>query len=134
MTQDTIRDTTTGPVSAMPSIEDLLAKMGGGTGWDALLKAPAAKELDESLKQKNEELQHDYFITFSTPHGRRVLQDILDNSIRRPNVHPAGTLTLEQQVGFSIERNGQNTLAYYICRKSAAGEKQTATRKNKKKA
>lgn len=116
MTEELIRKTEHGDVSGFPGIQDILGQMGVRGGWDGVHETPAAKAMQESLADKRAQLERDYQATFDTVHGRRVLEDLFDQTLRRAPVAPSKDKTLEQLVPYVLERNGQNSTAFYVCK------------------
>jgi len=134
MTENLVRKTEQGDVPALPGIEDILGKMGIKSGWDNIHKTTAGQQMAESLKESREQLQRDYQATFATPHGLRVLEDLLDQTFRRAPVPPTSGLTFEQLAPYAVERNGQNSTAFYVCKMVEAGRKLGSPSSKKKKA
>lgn len=133
MTDELTRKTENGEVAAQPSVEDILGKMGIKGGWANVHNTTAAKPMAESLKESREQLQRDYQATFATPHGLRVLEDLLDQTLRRAPVQPSGGLTFDQLAPYAVERNGQNSTAFYVCKMVEAGRKLGSPLSKKKK-
>lgn len=134
MTEELTRRTEAGEVAAQPSVEDILGKMGIKGGWAGVHNTTAAKPMAESLKDSREQLQRDYQATFSTPFGQRVLEDLLDHTLRRAPVMPSQNMTFEQLTPYVVERNGQNSTVFYVCKMVEAGRKLGSPSSKKKKA
>ncbi len=122
MTANLINQTPNGPVPSMPSVEDILGRLGGGKGWDAVLASAAAQPMADTAKEKREALEQDYADCFSTPAGRRVLEDLFDQTFRRSS-SPPERVSLEADALYNRERLGQNSTAYYICTQIHKGRK-----------
>ncbi len=126
MTEDLIRKTTAGDVPGVPTIDDILKMTGAGNGWDSVLKTAAGKPMDDSVREKREQLERDYQATFATPHGQRVLEDLFDQTFRRAVTVTAingNDLTIEKVALYAAERNGQNNTVFYVCKMIDAGTK-----------
>lgn len=134
MTDDLTRKTENGEVAAQPSIDDILGAMGIKGGWANVHGTTAAKPMAESLKESREQLHRDYQATFGTEHGKRVLEDLLDHTLRRAPVMPSQNMTFEQLTPYVVERNGQNSTVFYVCKMIEAARKLPAPTSKKKKA
>jgi hypothetical protein len=98
-------------MSALPGLEDLIQNFANG-GWESLA-AGADRTPDE--KRRREQLQtrisDDVLFMASNPQGRRVLEFILNNSIRRASWHGDLRFSIEQAASYGIFREGQNSIA-----------------------
>lgn len=133
MPDELTRKTENGDVAAQPSIEDILGKMGIKGGWAGIHQTAAATPMADSLKETREQLHRDYQATFATEHGRRVLEDLLDHTLRRAPVKPSEGMTFEQLTPYVVERNGQNSTVFYVCKMVEAGRKLGSAASAKKK-
>jgi len=98
-------------MSAQPSMEDLLKQFADG-GWEALSAATDRTDAEKSRRvDRQRALADDVLWVARTPQGRRVLEFILDNSIRRASWHGDLRFTLEQIAGYGLLREGQNSIA-----------------------
>jgi hypothetical protein len=128
------RNTPEGFVPGEPGLDGLLKKLGvGGGGWDDL-NTPAASDLETNRKNAENKLKQAYASVLSSADGRLILEDIMDQSLRRAPAKPGKDFNLEQQSVYILERMGQNGLATYILkmivdgleqRKASAGKTKT---------
>lgn len=119
-----------------PSLDDMLKRIGiGGEkgGWSALANAPIGD--DDTRKGANDDLKRCYAQIAATPGGLKVLEDLLNQSIRRSCSHPDPRASIEQEALYGRERKGQNGLMCYILRMIHDGQKlpNTASAKKSKK-
>lgn len=110
------RNTQEGFLPPAPSLDDLLKRIGiGDGGWSAMgEQTDAAKAMADSRAAARSELLEAYAALVQTPAGLRVVEDILDQSLRRAPCHPGGKVGIEEQTAYMLERMGQNGLATYI--------------------
>ncbi len=100
-----------------PNIEALLKKVNGGGfaegGWNAF-DDTETQELNEKQKEeiiaRRKELSDAVFSAFNTTSGRRVLEWLLDNTLRRASFHPDNLNAVHR--GFF--REGQNSIVNSI--------------------
>ncbi|MCK4946393.1 MAG: hypothetical protein KAS59_09040 [Alphaproteobacteria bacterium] len=134
MFDELLRKTEQGNVPATPSAEDILKGLNMPAGWKGLKNS--AQPVEEGLKKEREQLQRDYQATFETPHGRRVLESLLDQTFRRPSVPTAindSPLTIEKVALYATERQGQNSVVFFILNLIEKGRKLGAPSSGKKK-
>ena len=135
MLDELLRKTEQGNVPATPSVEDILKSLNLPAGWKGLQNS-AAQPVEEGAKKVREQLQRDYQATFETPHGRRVLESLLDQTFRRPSVPTAinnDLLTIEKVALYAMERQGQNSVVFFILNLIERGRKLGAPSSRKKK-
>ncbi|MCK5427110.1 MAG: hypothetical protein KAJ34_05400 [Thermodesulfovibrionia bacterium] len=137
MLDEFLRKTEQGSVPATPSVEDILKSLNIPAGWKGLQNS-AAHPVEEGAKKEREQLQRDYQATFETPHGRRVLESLLDQTFRRPSVPTAINdvpLSIEKVALYAVERQGQNSVVFFILNLIEKGRKlgTPSSRKKKKK-
>lgn len=117
----------TGFLPSSPEVDRLLQSLGvkgDGDGWQALLSSPAGQHLDDVQKSqgsKIKNLKRDFASVYSTPAGGRFIEAILDASLRRAPAKP-GIGNLQEQTGYVLERQGQNSLATWILMMIHAGQ------------
>lgn len=98
-------------MNAIPSIEDMLKNFGDG-GWEALSAVTDRGAKDKSSREiKQAALAADVLWVARSEQGRRVLEFILDNSIRRASWHGDLRFTVEQVAAYGLFREGQNSIA-----------------------
>ena len=126
------QNTHAGFLPSSPTGDELLSMIGNKIGgWDEVNQSPAGVSTGQS---KNEDLIKCYAQVYATPAGKKMIEDLLDQSIRR-SPYPKndnGELTLEQMATYGIERKGQNGLAIYMLSRIVQGQNlkpQTAKKK-----
>jgi hypothetical protein len=110
---NTGQNTDAGFLPAHPAMDDIMKRI-GGPGWEALNKTPAGADMETARAKAKQDLLRSYAQLAAHPGGAKVLEDILDQTLRRSPYKPGSTLTLEQQTAYGLERMGQNGLATYI--------------------
>lgn len=125
-----------GFLPSAPDAEDVLANiLKGGEGYSSIFKTPAAVALSDQ-QQKAQDLKKSYAQFAATPLGRIIIEDLLDQTLRRGTSHPDKNASIEQEALYSRERNGQNAMIIYILSMIEAGRNvpsQTAKKSRKKK-
>lgn len=119
------RTTEGGFLPSHPDVEGLLKQAGLlGQGWSGLdgEDNPAGHELQAARRSAKSDLLKNYVKTFSTPAGRKVLEDLLDQTLRREAVKLSGAPTMEQCMVYALQRSGQNALAVYILKMIQEGQ------------
>jgi hypothetical protein len=121
--------TPSGFQSGQPDVEGLLKDMGltrdqgeNGTG--------TASALTQERKQAQEDLLKNYVKTFNTPAGKKVLENLLDLTLRRGLVLPAGGI--EETAMYARERAAVNALMVHILGMIQIGSELPAPEKKKK--
>lgn len=110
------KQTENGFLPNVPNIQDVMKKLGMGGGWDGVNEAgPATQEIADARKKVKEDLLSCYVKTFATPAGQRVLEDLLDQSLRRGMKPPGGFKSIEETALYTAERTGQNGFMAYVC-------------------
>ncbi len=126
-----------GFMPAEPSIEALLDKMGlGKGGWDQMNGSAAGKPVEEARISATEDLKRNYVQFFNSPAGRKVLEDIVEQTLRRApgiSLTSGQAATLEMQTAFMLERMGQNGIVTYILKMIHDGAKLPAPGSRKRK-
>lgn len=108
---DDLADDTAG--SAEPSLEALLDKAMGGGGWPELNSKTIGQLFDKQLRDQQQALRKDAMIfreCFSTKAGRRVLEIMLDQTLRQATWPVAAIRNIHDLTAFGIWREGQNAL------------------------
>lgn len=100
-----------------PSLQSLLDQFTGQSGWAEMDTATIGKILSKQLREQQARLRKDALVfreCFSTPAGRRVLQILLDETLRRV-VWPVGAMgNMQDLTGYGVWREGQNAFAANI--------------------
>ena len=76
-------------------------------GWETILKNDQQKETDEQ-RQKRQQLNKDFVLTFSSEHGQRVLEYFKGHTLNQPTWMPGSP------EGQAEWREGQNTIVREI--------------------
>jgi|GEM_PF-5935857 len=101
-------------MSSQPSLEDLVQKFIDG-GWDTLSAATDRTSSDKSQRvSKMKTVSEDVLAVAQTPQGRRMIEWIFDQSIRRASWVATSTNTMEQIAPYGLLREGQNSIAAMI--------------------
>lgn len=113
------RNTPQGFLPSIPSIEDIMARLSGGDqGWSGLAaNAPS----DQLPKSEKEELLKDYIKTFSSDHGLRVLEDLLDMTLRTAPMSSESLGGFEKGCLYMAEKKGQNGIVIAILKRIVDG-------------
>jgi hypothetical protein len=108
-----------------PSIESLLKKAGLGEGWDGLNNDSdneATQHLQENQRSAQDDLMQCYAQVFNSPAGQRVLEDLLNQTLRREAVKLHGAPTMEQCMVYALQRSGQNSIVVYMLQLIQSGQ------------
>jgi hypothetical protein len=120
-----------------PGAEEIMRDLlgGGDGGWDGLAQRPGAEHLMEARARPNEELRRCYAQVYGTDAGRRVIEDLLNQTLRRSPYSTDPAFSLDQQAAFGLVRQGQTTLMVHILAMIADGQAlpNTAAKKARKK-
>lgn len=128
------KTTTEGQFSSnLPTADDILKRLGVG-GWEGLLSGKPTEHLKAGLEASGaQELLRAYAMVYALPAGRMVIEDLMDQSIRRsPFLN--GAATLEQQTAYGLERKGMAAFMTYILSMVHRGQKLPDPAAPKKKA
>lgn len=119
----------------VPGAEDVLAGIlqGTGEGYSSMFQSPAALALSDTQK-KAQELKRSYAQFAASPAGEKILEDLLDQSLRRGVKHPDTGAGIEQEALYGRERHGQNAMIIYILSMIEAGRNLKSEKSTKKKA
>lgn len=123
-----------------PTFDDLLKKGGLNGGFEGLKNTTAGKMAAEAIESPNAELKRSYVRVFSGTASPRnaqdVLEDLLNQTLRRAMVAPEKGMTMEQLIPYMVERHGQNGMMIYMLKMIQDGRDlpapQTATKKRRK--
>lgn len=117
----------------IPSLEDFF----GGQGlpnWSDLSSNPAGKHLNEAREHAHADLLRAYVQTFQTAAGKKVLEDLMNNSLRT-SMRPAGGFkTIEETALHTAQRDGQNGMVVHIMNMIVSGQELGDAVPKKKKA
>lgn len=95
----------------MPSIEQL-TKGFADEGWAGLAAASDRTDTEQTRRESRQRaVGEDVLWLARQPQGRRVLEFIMDNSIRRASWHGDLRFTIEQTAAYGLLREGQNSIA-----------------------
>ncbi len=128
------KNTPGGFLPSEPGIEELLAKNGLlKGGWDGLNSSGAGEPLVTEQSEAAAELKWSYQKLFSSAAGQAVLEDLVNMTLRRAPVLPAGQVqSIEQQALYATERNGQNGIVVHILSMIVAGREANRPKKKAK--
>lgn len=102
-----------------PSLESLL-QTGGilKEGYEGLKNTAAGKHLADGADKPGAELKRSYYRVFNgignKDDAHAVLEDILNQTLRRAMVAPKPGMTFEQLTPYLVERHGQNGAVTYM--------------------
>lgn len=103
--------------SSEPSVQALLDQFTGNAGWTEMDSAALGKILQKQLSQQHARLRKEAIVfrdCFSTPAGRRVLEIMLDETLRRTAWPVAAISNINDLAGFGCFREGQNSIVANI--------------------
>lgn len=122
--QNVGRNTNAGFLPASPSADDIFKMIGQKTGgWDELNNSPAGQALKKEGSNPADDLAECFAKVYATPAGERMIDAILDQTLRRsPYLHSDKGATLEQQTAYGLERKGQNGIAIWILSEILKGQ------------
>jgi hypothetical protein len=107
-----IKNTPQGNVPQIPSVEDLMTGL-GVHGW---AKSGLGAEGQEPVRNDTtkDDLKRNYAAVFGSPAGQKVLEDLMDITLRRSFDPPVPAPTIEQTALHTRFRSGQNSIAVHI--------------------
>ncbi|MDP2207052.1 MAG: hypothetical protein Q8K65_12190 [Alphaproteobacteria bacterium] len=107
------------------SLEDLLAGSTMKEGFAALNNTEAGKFMAQAAERPGDALKRSYARLFNgngSPHdAEAVLQDLLDQSLRRGMFMMTPNTTMDQHMPFYLERHGQNSFMIYLAKMIESG-------------
>lgn len=119
MSNETGRNTSTGFLPTEPRVADIFGRLSLlQNGFEGLKADPAATHLAEARERPEDELKRAYARFYhGTAHGgdmKAVLEDLLDQTLRRGHMHWQQGWTLEQYTAYGLHRSGQDALMIYM--------------------
>ena len=106
-----------------PQTEDLMQRiLQQDKGDRSFGMTDAANPLAKAHQNAKRDLLKNYVSVFSSPAGRAVLEDLLNQTLRRSNAVSAGQMNMEQITAYMLQRDGQNGLMSYILSQLSEGE------------
>jgi hypothetical protein len=131
------RNTPSGFLPAEPRAQDILSKLNLlKPGFEGLKGNPAATHLMEAKEAANAELKRSYARFFhGTAHAsdqKAILEDLLDQTLRRAHIAWQPNMPLEQYAAFGLARGGQDGIVIYILKMMQDGIDQPAPGEKKK--
>ncbi len=108
-------------------VEEILKGDFTANGWDGL-DSPGGvdEETKKKMQQEQEEIQQAYRAVFDTEPGKKVLEDLLNRTLRKTAWNP------QKDEKFGYYREGQNTLMVHIIQQiNNALNQETSERKEK---
>lgn len=101
-----------GFLPSAPGIEDILENLRkGGEGWAGLMDKPTDAGKHLTSASQHEDILRDFALMYAHPAGRRIVEYILDQTLRRGCSHPDPAVGIEQEAMYARERRGQNSIA-----------------------
>lgn len=129
------QNTKQGFIPAVPGIEDLMQQLGMAGNQPPAMQTELAR-LEDVRKQVDDGLREAYLKTFSTPQGERVLEHLLDTTLRRSFKPVSGFSSVEETALYTAERTGQNAIVIQILKMMQdavdAGDAKKSSGKKKK--
>lgn len=119
-----------------PNAEEIISNMLGG-GWESLNQNnPAGKHLEEARLSSDNELKKCFVRVYNSPDGRKVIEKLLDETLRRCPCIPADLNkklpNFEQEILYQRTRAGQNGIVTWILSMISDGMKIKEPSKTKK--
>jgi len=100
-------------MSGDPTVESILNGNFLSGGWEGLANSDEeANKIKEQIADDAYDLAIAFHTTFSTPHGARVLDHLMDLTLRRVTWN--GNIPLDQATSYGLMREGQNQLMAVI--------------------
>ena len=121
------KNTESGFMPGVPSLADIERRIGLSTSPSPDGSSSYDNDLSQAQTPRAEVLQC-YVQVFSTPAGQRVLDDLLDQTLRRAVFSPGGN-GVEQVTLNRVFRDGQNNLACHILKSLVDGKRLSETPK-----
>lgn len=117
----------------IPGLEDFFSGQ-GLPNWSDLNGGNAGQHLNEARDRAHADLLKAYVATFSPPAGQRVLEDLMNNSLRTSMRPPGGFKTIEETALHTAQRDGQNGMIVHIMNMIVSGQELGDAAPKKKKA
>lgn len=116
-----------GFLPTVPDFDDFMSSLSKKddkkAGWAGLSMTAAGEAMQSSRISASDDLKRCYVQLAETPAGRKVIQDLLNFTLRRTCSHPDPTVGIEQEAMFARERRGQNSVVVYMLSMIEAGRK-----------
>lgn len=118
-----------------PTPEDIFKAIGLEVGgWDGINSGPAGQGMEDQKRAANDDLKKCFAQVYASPAGKKVVEAMLDQTLRRSPYLNDPQATLDQQTAYGLERKGQNGLATWFLSMIHAGQNiKPAASKGKKK-
>lgn len=113
------KNTPQGFIPNIPSVDDILSRVGAYEPPKMANHLPYDNALAGSDAQAD--LLKSYVQVFSSPAGQRVLEDLLDHTLRRALYSPNGD-TIEQVTLKRVFRDGQGSVVCHILKSMHDGQ------------
>lgn len=128
---NTGRVTPHGFVPADPSVESILARVGMITGNPTLNGKDSYPDAVPEISNERKDLIEAYVQVFATPAGQKVLEDLLDQTLRRAVFATGSGKSIEEVTLNRVFRDGQSNIVCHVLRTIADGQKLAAGSKRK---
>lgn len=131
------RNTPAGFLPNEPQAEDIFSKLNLlKNGFEGLTNTEAGKHLGEAVEKPENEIKRSYARFYhgtATAHDqKKILEDLLDQTLRRADMPWQPNQTLEQYAAYGLSRNGQNGIVIYIMKMMQDGMELPAPKEKKK--
>lgn len=103
-----------------PTAEGITKNIAAG-GWEMLASKVGNPAREVGMSEKTKALNVAYAHVFSSAEGKMVLEDLLDQTLRRATWD--GNRSLEQAATYGLMREGQNSIVACIMQRMEAGKK-----------
>jgi hypothetical protein len=107
------QDTREGFLPSLPELDDILERI-EGVGWEGMDRTVAGERLKKHVDSSHDTIRRDFAAMYRDPVGRRVIEFLLDKTLRIGCSHPNKSLGFEQEALYSRERHGQNSIVVVI--------------------
>lgn len=138
MTKELGRNTPAGFLPNEPRTADIFSRLNLlQNGFEGLKNTGAATHLAEAAEKPENELKRSYARFYhgsAAPHDQKaILEDLLDQTLRRAHMAYQPNQTLEQYAAYGLARSGQDAIVIYLLKMMQDGIDLPAPKAAKKK-
>lgn len=131
------RNTPAGFLPSEPRAEDIFSRLNLlQNGFAGLKNTESAKHLGEQVEKPENELKRSYARFYNgTAHAndmKAILEDLLDQTLRRAHMAYQPGQTLEQYAAYGLARSGQDAIVIYMLKMMQDGLDLPAPKEKKK--
>lgn len=135
---ETGRNTPAGFLPENPTMEDIFRRNGLlNNGFAGLRNTGSATHLAEAVEKPENELKRSYarfYHGHASPQDQKaILEDLLDQSLRRASMPYQKGQSLEEYAAYGLARDGQNAIVIYVLKMMQDGIDLPAPKPAKKK-